>query len=208
MTEKKPLFRYVDELIFKQIDLLKQSQPYQQTMNQLNSLNDFQLKVLNQAVSVLIISIPLVILLIVFFMNVSFNSQLQVKRDILTEINNFTSAQKQLQSLGKNIISGGAISRRKDFSSKVGNSLVTAGGERSKIKVIDFESNPKDGIVKSIGVVKFEKLSTGVLSLFLGDLVDRGKFRISNLQVKKNLKDNVLRGQVEVHHYGRAPQGK
>lgn len=208
MTEKKPVFRFVDELIFKQIDVLKQSQPYQQVMGQLNGLNDNQLKAANQAVSILIISIPVIILLIVFIVNISFNNQLQIKRDILSEINNYSSTQRQLQSLGKNIISGAAITLRRDFKSKVSNSLATAGGNRADLKVLDFESKPKDGIVKATGVIRFEKLSTSVLSVYLGDLVDRGKFRISNLQVKKNLKDNVVRGQIEVHHYGRAPQGK
>ena len=72
MSDKKPLFKYVDEQVFKQIDNLKQSQPYQEVMRQLNGLNDFQLKAVNQAASILVISIPLIIFIVFVFINISF----------------------------------------------------------------------------------------------------------------------------------------
>lgn len=206
MTEKKPVFRHVDEFIFKQVDILKNSQPYQEAMRQMNNLNDLQLKVVNQAASIILVAIPLIIFIVILLVNMSMNANLETKRNILTEINSFTTAQKQLQSLGQNIISGAGLSSKKAFSNQVSGSISTAGSSRSNIRILDFESVPKDGILKANGVVRFSKLSTGNLSRFLADLVDRNKFRISNLLVKKNLKDNVVNGQVELLHYGRAPE--
>ena len=208
MTEKKPIFRFVDEFVFKQIDNLKNSQPYLEAIRQMNSLNDFQLKIINQITTLVVVAIPLVIVLIIFFINLSFNSQLDVKRDILTEINSYTNAQKQLQALGRNIISGAGLNNKTEFTRQVTNSISTAGGARTNTRILDFDSKPKDGIIKSSGVVKFSKLSTKVLSNFLTDLVDRNKFRVSNIVVRKNLKDNIVNGQIELQHYGRAPEAK
>lgn len=208
MTEKKPIFRYVDEFIFKQVDNLKSSQAYQDLIRQMSALNDFQLKTVNQAISLLFVFIPIILFIILWIVNINFNSSLDKKREILSSINQFSASQKQLQSLGKNIISGAAIASRSEFTKQIGNSMATAGGERSSVRALNFESTPKDGIVNSEGVAKFEKISTKVLSNFLADLAGRSKFRISALMVKKNIKDNVVNGQVQLKHYGRAPKGK
>jgi len=208
MTEKKPIFRIVDEFVFKQIDSLKNSQPYSDAMRQLNSLPDFQLKLVNQISTLVLVSVPLIIFIVLVIININFNSSLQMKRDLLAEINNHSAAQKQLQSLGRNIISGAALATKGAFSRQVVNSISTSGGNKADIRILDFESKPKDGIVKASGVVRFTKLSTKVLSSFLADLVDRNKFRVSNLLIKKNIKDNTVNGQVELQHYGRAPEAK
>ncbi len=208
MTEKKPIFRAVDEFVFKQIDNLKNSQPYSDAMRQLNSLPDFQLKLVNQISTLVLVSVPLIIFIVLVIININFNSSLEMKRNILSEINNHSAAQKKLQSLGRNIISGAGLENKGAFSRQIVNSISTAGGSKSAIRILDFESTPKDGIVKASGVVRFSKLSTQVLSSFLGDLVDRNKFRVSNLLVKKNIKENTVNGQVELHHYGRAPEAK
>lgn len=208
MSEKKHVFKFVDEFVFKQIDTLKQSQPYQEVMRQLNSLSDFQLKAVNQAASLILVTAPLLVFLIMIVVSISFNSSLDMKRNILSEINGFTSAQKQLQAMGKNIISGKGLTSRGQFSNQITNSISTAGGVQSNVRLMDFDSKPKDGIVKATGVVSFSKVSTKVLSRFLADLVDRNKFRISNLKIEKNLKDNVVKGRIELLHYGRAPEAK
>jgi translation initiation factor 2B subunit (eIF-2B alpha/beta/delta family) len=208
MTEKKPVFRTVDEFIFKQVDALKSSQPYQDLIRQMSVLNDFQLKTVNQVISLLFVILPILLFIVLWFINISFNNNLDKKREILTEINKFSSSQKKLQSLGKNIISGAAITTKGSFGKKISNSMSTAGGERSNVKVLHFESVPKDGIVNATGVTSFNKVSTKVLSSFLSDLAGRSKFRISALMVKKNIKDNVVSGQIQLQHYGRAPKGK
>jgi hypothetical protein len=164
MTEKKPIFRFVDEFIFKQVDALKSSQPYQDLIRQMGALSDFQLKTVNQVVSLIVVLLPILLFIILWIVNINFNSSLDKKREILSEVNKYSRSQKQLQSLGRNIISGAAIS--------------------------------------------FEKISTKVLSNFLSDLSGRSKFRVSALMVKKNIKDNVVSGQVQLQHYGRAAEGK
>lgn len=208
MSEKKSIFRSLDEYTFKKVDALKSSHLYQETMSKLNTLDDTQLKVINQTVSLTIISLPIFILIIILSVNISFNNKLELKREILTEVNSFTSAQKQLRSLGSNIIAGNAIANKNDFKRLVTSSLLTAGGKQSSLRVNDFESKPTEEIVKSNGVIKFSKLSTPVLASFMADLVDRGKFRISNLLIKKKLKDNVVSGLIGLQHYGRSPKGK
>ena len=208
MTEKKPIFRIVDEFIFKQVDALKSSQPYQDLIRQMSSLNDFQLKTVNQVISLLFVFIPVLLFIVLWIININFNSDLDKKREILTQINKFSASQKQLQSLGKNIISGAAIMNRGEFKNQISNSMSTAGADRSAVKALNFEATPKDGIVNAVGVASFSKISTKVLSNFLSDLAGRSKFRVSALMVKKNIKDNVVSGQVQLQHYGRAPEGQ
>lgn len=208
MTEKKPIFRIVDEFIFKQVDALKSSQPYQDLIRQMSSLNDFQLKTVNQVISLLFVFIPVLLFIVLWIININFNSDLDKKREILTQINKFSASQKQLQSLGKNIISGAAIMNRGEFMNQISNSMSTAGADRSAVKALNFEATPKDGIVNAVGVASFSKISTKVLSNFLSDLAGRSKFRVSALMVKKNIKDNVVSGQVQLQHYGRAPEGQ
>ncbi len=207
MTEKKPIFRFVDEFIFKQVDALKSSQPYQDLIRQMSALSDFQLKTVNQVISLLLVFLPILLFIILWIVNINFNNSLDKKREILNEINKFSSSQKQLQSLGRNIISGAAINNRGDFGKQISNSMATAGSDRANVKALNFESSSKDGIVNSTGVAKFNNISTKVLSDFLADLAGRSKFRVSALMVKKNLKDNVVNGQVQLQHYGRAPEG-
>lgn len=208
MTEKKPIFRFVDEFIFKQVDALKSSQPYQDLIRQMGVLNDFQLKTVNQVISLIAVLLPILLFIILWIVNINFNSRLDEKREILTQINKFSSSQKQLQSLGRNIISGAAINDRGAFGKQISNSMATAGADRSNVKALNFDSTLKDGIVNSTGVASFKKISTKVLSNFLADLAGRSKFRISALMVKKNIKDNVVSGQVQLQHYGRSPEGK
>jgi hypothetical protein len=208
MTEKKPIFRFVDEFIFKQVDALKSSQSYQDLIRQMGVLSDFQLKTVNQVVSLIIVLLPILLFIILWIVNINFNSSLDKKREILSEVNKYSRSQKQLQSLGRNIISGAAISNRGAFGKQVSNSMATAGSDRSNVKALNFESTLKDGIVNSTGVASFEKISTKVLSNFLADLSGRSKFRVSALMVKKNIKDNVVSGQVQLQHYGRAAEGK
>ncbi|MFT6603137.1 MAG: hypothetical protein ACJARO_000645, partial [Bacteriovoracaceae bacterium] len=169
--------------------------------------SDFQLKTVNQVISLLLVFLPILLFIILWVVNISFNNSLDKKREILAEINRFSSSQKQLQSLGRNIISGAAINSRGEFGKQISNSMATAGANRSNVKALNFESTPKDGIVNSTGVASFENISTKVLSAFLADLAGRSKFRVSALMVKKNLKDNVVKGQVQLQHYGRAPEG-
>lgn len=201
MSEKKIVFKKMDEFVFKYVDQFKESQAYQNFRTQLSSLNDVQFKVTNQAISLILILIPLLLLSILLFINYSSNRDLDTKRDILNEINLFTTNQRSLQNTGRAIISGKSIDNKSSFQNIINNSISTAGSDITSLSILDFSSNPLESITKSNGVLKFNKLNTQVLANFLADLVDRNKFRVSNLLIKKKLKDNTVSGQIEVIHY-------
>ncbi len=68
MASFKGIFKPIDEVLFKQIDVLKKSPTYQKVSEQIASLGESQQKALNQVSTFLAILLPFLITVVFLFL--------------------------------------------------------------------------------------------------------------------------------------------
>jgi len=83
---KKIITKHVDDFIFKQLDIFKESEAKSKINDTLNSLTEQQHKIFSQVGSFILILIPFVILVSVMISNSMLKSEISLKQEILTEV--------------------------------------------------------------------------------------------------------------------------
>lgn len=204
MKKRENVFKLIDEYLFKQVDLAKSSPVTQKLNEQLSVLSQTQQKYLNQAINLLILFVPFLVVLIIFIGNSNLKSEIETRQEIFDIIQSYTSKKVNVEAMGRNILSPRPVSSAQDLQRNIASSLTRTGGDSSKVQVGFFDQlTPSSSIVHSRAQVKFKSLTmtelTGLFTVLQRDL----KVAIEKMEVNVFGEEKLLRGFVEVSHYSK-----
>ncbi len=198
-------FTWFDSNIFKMADKVKASPGYEKTAEAYNQLEDKEQDIARAIIAVLIVIIPLVILLFVFFSNSSLKSDLEFREKLLYTANEVKEKQKLISVESAKILSPSPISNQGQLSTKVIQIANSAGINSESIKISNFNSTPSKGKINiSSADLKLSNFSNKDLFVFIMNLVSREKIKIENYTITRNDKTGFLESILSIVHYSRS----
>lgn len=196
------IMKPIDNFINSQVNNLKQNQNY------LNFLEDFSNKdeniqtIYKGIISFLIFMIPVSILLISFLFNYSLQSKLDETEDIISTGMRIIEKKSTINTEAKNFF-GTPLSSRSSLQNTINNALSSAGVASNKVTIQNFQPDTEKGYNIVTIDLKFGGFSNKNLFTFLSGLNTRNKMRIEEINIKKNLKSNLLEGVITFIHYSK-----
>jgi hypothetical protein len=203
MEEKKlPLFRRIDQGIFERIDKFKQTPNYTPIQDFYNSLEEEQQKLFKGLVILGIFLLPLLAIGAVWWQNKNFREDLALRRALISKANEIIGQSQSLQEIMPVVFSENPIDSQSMMTSRLSSLLSSSGVDLSKIQVSEFDSsNISSTVLKSEAKFSFTNVSTDELMNILTAMLQREKFRVSAIDIKRNNDNNLLQGTFQAIHY-------
>lgn len=200
--QKLPLFRRIDQAIFERIDKFKQTPNYNPIQDFYNSLEEEQQKVFKGLVILSIFLLPLMGLGMIWWQNNKFREDLALRRSLISKANEIIGQSQSLQEITPVVFSGNPIDSQSMMSSRLSTLLSGVGVDLSKIQVSEFDSsNISSSVLRSESKFAFTNMSTDELMNVLTAMIQREKFRVSSIDIKRSGENNLLQGTFQAIHY-------
>ena len=203
MKKQFRFFQPIDEAIFKGMDGIRSNPKYQQIMNQLESLPDTQLKLINQAISYSLVLLPFLILLILFFIRSSAVGEYEMYKDLYERVQTMKSDKDMVKSLSNRNIASYSLADKGAFEKRVGVALSSNGINPSNISVREFESSENGSVIQADATLNFRNFSSKNLTDMLMSLMGTQKMKIQALETRLNEKESTLSGTLKLVHFGK-----
>lgn len=208
MTKLSHIFRTMDEAVFKGVEEVKARPELQKLFDEMNSLPEEQQKIINHALSLLVILVPILLTFFIFWQNVSIKSDIETRQQILQEVARNSKKKNQLDLTGRNIIGPGEITGLPDLQRLVRSALSSRGITADNVTITDFDqSSAGEGLTQTLATLNFSGLATKDLTSLFQDLIQRQKVKVSAVQVEKLKQKALLEGSFQIYHYSK-PEGE
>ncbi len=205
INSKIPLFKKIDRAVFERIDKFKLTPGYNNIQDFYNGLEEEQQKVFKAAVVVLIFFIPSVFLGLVWWQNASLKADMGTRIALISKANEIIGQRQGLQEISPNILSDNPIDGQSMMSSRLSNLLSSMAVDLSKIQVNNYNGELTSGTIQRAEAdFQFSNLSTDELMNIFTTMIQREKFRIQSVDIKRNNDTNLLQGQFHAIHFGNA----
>jgi len=202
---KLPLFKKIDHAIFDNIDKFKKTPNYTNLLDIYNGLEEDQQKALKGGIIFFIFLLPTFLLALVVWQNSSLKDERELRKQIISKANQIIGQKQSLDQVRFNILSPNPIDSDSMMTSRLSGILSSIGIELSKIQIKEFNSlSVSTDIYKSEANVGFNNLSTDELMNIITAMIQREKFKISELDVTRNSSTNLLQGQFHAIHMSQA----
>ncbi len=200
-----PLFKKMDQAIFEKIDGFRSSPNYNLLQDFYNSLEEEQQKVFKLVVIALILLVPLTVIGILTWQNGNLSSDLAVRASVVTKAKEIIDQRAKMNEVTPQFISSSPIAEQSQMSATLSRLLSSMGVDLSKFQVNNFETTEVSASVRrSEADFAFTNLSTDELMNAFTVMIQREKFRISMVDIKRNLDTNLLMGSFHAIHLGSA----
>ena len=191
-------FKYIDKIIFEQLEVFKKTSTYEELWYRLESLSDGQGKMFIQILSGVIVLIPLFVALVLWRGNVGLKKTLEVKKQISYTIYDYKRKQAISGSLKFNNITKLPLGSKERFIEI----LETLSNKKQSFEIekIAFKKISKS-MGRSRAIVKFNNLETNSLIEMSRKLVSQYKAKISHVYISKDKILKTLKGEIELVFY-------
>lgn len=197
-----PLFKKIDREVFTRIDKFKQTTNYNSVQDFYNGLEEDQQKLFKATCILVIFALPLFLLGFVNWQNNSLRTELEEKVAVVDKANEVLGLKRSLQAAGPGLISDSPIDGQSMMNSRISNMLSASGIDLSKIKVSNYEGAPlSESIMESEADFAFSGISTDELMNIFTAMIQREKFKIQSVDIKRNDSSNLLEGQFHAIHF-------
>ena len=204
MSKFTSIFKKFDKIIFKQVDAYKSSSFYLQSLDQFNTLDENVQKLIKQISSFLIIILPIAVISIIFINNRNIDNRVSFKKEILKTLYSIDSRNRQLSFYENRIASPYKISSKKDLKNRIINIARANSISSQKIVIGNFSQlQGTSRISQTEARINFRRLSTKELTKLLAALVKKEKVKVSNLNIKIDIKERLLKGHISVIHFSK-----
>ena len=204
MSKFTSIFKKFDKIIFKQVDAYKSSSFYLQSLDQFNTLDENVQKLIKQISSFLIIILPIAVISIIFINNRNIDNRVSFKKEILKTLYSIDLRNRQLSFYENRIASPYKISSKKDLKNRIINIARANSISSQKIVIGNFSQlQGTSRISQTEARINFRKLSTKELTKLLAALVKKEKVKVSNLNIKIDMKERLLKGHISVIHFSK-----
>lgn len=200
-----PLFKKIDRGVFERIDKFKTTPSYNGIQDFYNGLEEEQQKVLKGVTILALILIPALLLGFLWWRNDAVKSDLQTRIALVEKANEIIGQNQGIREVSPRIVSDRPIDGDSMMSSRLSNLLATAGVDLSKIQVSNFQGNMiTSTFMRSEADFAFTNLSTDELMNVFTSMIQREKFRIESVEIKRNANTNLLQGKFHAIHFSSA----
>ncbi len=194
----------MDILIFKLADTLNSFGPWQQIVDRFRMLNETQQKWVNHLMSLLCVLAPLIFLFFVLSVDRTVRSNVDIKEQLLHSIENLSKIKGEYLNLERMKISRSSIASQEDAEAVLKKVFESKSINWEKISISNFSKDENaQGLVISTFRLSFTGYTNADINQTLSILIEREKAAISNISIRKDLKDNTLVGQFDVTHYSK-----
>lgn len=201
-TARIPLFKKIDREIFTRIDKFKQTTNYNSIQDFYNGLEEEQQKLFKAIGIVLIFAIPFTLILFVNWQNGNLREELANKVSVVEKANEVLGLRRSLQMAGPALISDSPIDGQSMMNSRISNLFSASGIDLSKIKISNYDGSPlSESIMQSEADFAFTGISTDELMNIFTVMIQREKFKIQSVSIKRNAETNLLDGKFHAIHY-------
>lgn len=201
-TTRIPLFKKLDREIFTRIDKFKQTTNYNSVQDFYNGLDEEQQKLFKTAGIAIIFALPLMLLFFLNWQNGKLREELANKISVVEKSNEVLGLRRSLQMAGPALISDNPIDGQSMMNSRISNLFSASGIDLSKIKVSNYEGAPlSESIMQSESDFAFTGISTDELMNIFTLMIQREKFKIQSVDIKRNPETNLLEGKFHAVHF-------
>lgn len=205
---KVPLFKRIDQSVFDSLDKFKQTPNYTGIQDFYNGLEEEQQKVLKAGIIMGLLVLPLLFLTFIWWQNSSLKADLELRKQIISKANEILGQKQGLQDVKFGIISGNPIDSDSMMVSRLSTLLGGAAIDMNKIQVREFKANPvSNEVMKTEANFTFNNFSTDELMNLLSAMIQREKFRISEISITRNPQTNFLQGKFHAIHFSNVVPG-
>lgn len=198
MSKKSP-FQQIDEALFRTVDQIKAQAPFVKFQETIGKLGEQEQKIINLALSYLLLFIPVVAVLIVVIMNSSMRSDIEDRQAILTEIESFNNRRSESDNKGRDLIVPTPIAAQSELEAKITQILSRARIPTSAVAVRSFGEGRSAGDLKEYNAeISFDKLSTAQFTELVKQLEERERLKISGLLVENRIDQSILKGKLNL----------
>lgn len=199
----KKLFQSIDTATFKGVDNLKSTPQFSQLSNSIEGLPEEGQKVVNQGLTYLISFLPVIVLLIVFFINSSIRSSIAEKEQLIEDIGLFNELRVKSTKVGNKLVGRTPLNGENDLKNKLRDIAASYGLQASALTVGDFANKQFGDLIQTEASVGFKELSTPKLFGLLDSFLVQEKARLIGIKVSK--RNETINGEFSFTHYGRQP---
>lgn len=204
MDNGNSVFKKVDEYVFSQVENFKSSSNYQQLLDLISGLDDESQKKINYILSILIVSLPLLIILFLGWQNIGVHKSLKLKRDIQVLTSEISSKIRRLKNIETNVLGPSILASEGELQNTLGMILRSLNLGLDKISTTKFEVFESSTNLKRISAdINFTDFSLNQLTRFMGQIIEREKMIIPEFEIRKNPSTNLLIGKIKILHHFR-----
>ena len=197
-----PLFHKIDQAIFDRIDKFKQSPGYNPIQDFYNALEEEQQKLFKGFIILMTFVIPVMILGLMAWQNNALKDDLALRKNIVSKANEIIGQSQGLLLVAPEVFSSNPIDSESMMNSKVSELMSSMSIDLAKIKISEFNSEPVSSTsMKSSAKFAFTNVTTEELMNIFTLLISREKFRISQVEIKRNPDTSMLAGNFYGIHY-------
>lgn len=199
MMKRPPLFKVLDNFLFKQVDRYTTSQAHQKIDDTLSPLSEPAQKVINHGTTLFLIILPIIISLVMIYSNhklAASNDHLNKTLELIEEIK---QSKRQIEAMSARIISNGNLNSQAELEGK----LRALNNKGTKVNVISFDSITSGGLNQAVSTLKFQALTLQDLRTMIETLQMRERMKINRLTIERENSSKKLQGELEITHFSK-----
>ncbi|MGE3610066.1 MAG: hypothetical protein AB7I27_10805 [Bacteriovoracaceae bacterium] len=201
-TSSAPIFKKIDRALFEKIDKFKLTPNYNNLQDFYNTLDEEQQKVFKAFIIFLLFFIPAIFLGTLWYQNNKLKEDLNLRISIVNKASEIIGQNIGLREVGPSVVSMNPIDSSSMMTSRLSNMLSSMSIDLSKIQVTNFNSEMNtETFLKSEADISFNNLSTDELMNIFTAMIQREKFRIQSVDIKRNPDSGLLQGQFHTIHF-------
>lgn len=183
------------------MDQLKLSAPFQQLLAPLDSLSDDVQRIVNRVLAYVLPSIPVVILLVMIFINYQARQSRTSKEKLLSRMDNIGHLSKEVSGFKNLIVSPASVADKQGMQTRLNTLARQAGFGGDLVTIKNFLQEPMGNLNKSLVDITFKELSTPQFTSFLTKLVANEKMKVDRVELKKV--GTLLKGSLNLIHFSK-----
>ena len=199
------IMKKIDSLIIDLIDKFKDTPYHQKLIDSFSSSEESIQHVIKYFLMIFTVFIPLIIAFYFIYLSTSLRSNLEIKENIINSASNIIAQTQEIEKKSRTVFTA-PISSQSQLSSSLSSSLANAGINTSAVKISNFNSDNDDTIQQTSADLKFTGLSSGNFFGFINSLTIRNKFKIEEINIRKNKVTNLLDGVLSISIYSKAEE--
>ena len=203
MNIKKSPFIKIDEFIFQKIDFLKSEGFFLKFNDVLANLNEEQQKLTAQLTTFFCLLVPFTFAAFLWYGNFQTKKYITIKKQIIDQIALLEGHKNTLNNISANYLSPSSIISQDDLDNRIKNLLANYSIDSTKVNISSFTQSSSSSRVSRIEAeVLFKDFGTLDFSNFLKGLIENEKFKITKVELDKNIESKLLQGRISVIHLG------
>jgi hypothetical protein len=204
MKKLATLFKNVDQELFRQVDYISTSSPYQKLIDQLAPLTDDQRKWLGYSSTLLLFLLPFIVLMAFWYNNYSLRQDIQLRQTLIDKIQQFNRDYKVLSSMEKDTVSRYKATSKAEFNTLLTKVVQRSDVDLSNVTVAEFANLSSASTIHQNQIkLNFTHFTLQDLSGLLESLLIKARVKISQMDLKTDMARRELSGTITILHFSR-----